>query len=124
MDKKIIFICACNALIGCQYSISDYETFLQSWVGKSEAKLVETWGAPDQMQTIGPNRQIFVYIKSQNTNIAGAAMPAEYLGPDSMYTQNTDAFTQRLTYYCQTTFTAQNNIIVDYSFEGDGCRKE
>ena len=120
--KKIFFLMIISSLMmSCYSSISDYETLLQSWLGKSEAELVETWGAPVNMETIGPGRQIFVYIKSRQVNIEGSAMPEQYLGQNSLYTQNTDSFTQTLTYYCQTTFTTQDDIIVDYSFTGDGC---
>ncbi len=125
MKKELFaffFVATTSLILACQEkSIPNYETTLQSWIGKSEADLVETWGAPDQMQTIAPNRQIFVYIKERQVYLDDAGMPDDFLGQDSLYTQNTDGLGQVLDYYCQTIFTTQDDIIVNYSFEGDGC---
>ena len=53
--------CGC-ALLACQPTVNNYEKFLNSWIGQSEAQLVTTWGAPADMQTLGQNRQLFTYI--------------------------------------------------------------
>ena len=99
---KTVLMILIFALLGCHKAQNDYAHFLQSWIGKSEAELVETWGAPNEMQTIAPAQQQFVYIK-ENTQ--------------------KNNFGLTLTYYCQTTFTTTNDIITAYSFTGDGCNR-
>ena len=111
----IIFL----TLAACQASISNYEKFLNSWIGQSEAQLVTTWGAPADMQTIAPGRQIFTYIREKQIQVPGAT-PVE-LGPNSMYNPDNDSLGSVYDYYCKTTFTTQDDIIVDYSWSGDGC---
>ena len=119
MKKELIFLSGIMLACACQSRFEKYNSFVRSWVGKSEAELIETWGAPDQMQTIGPNRQIFVYIKERQVRLNETETPSQYLGADSAYPNN--AFAQTLDYYCQTTFTTQDDIIVDYAVAGDGC---
>ena len=118
-NKNILIFSAVCLLSACQASVQNYEHFLNSWIGQSEANLVATWGAPVDMQTIGPNRQLFTYITEKQV-LADGQTPVE-LGQDSAYSQNNDALGTVLDYYCKTTFTTQNDIIVNYSWNGDGC---
>ena len=121
-NKNIIIFSAIFLLSACQESVQNYEAFLNTWIGQSEANLVATWGAPVDMQTIGPNRQLFTYITEKQV-LADGQTPVQ-LGQDSAYSQNTDALGTVLDYYCKTTFTTQNDIIVNYSWNGDGCLKK
>ena len=118
MKKYSLFFCLL-ALVACKSTVSNYEKFLNSWIGQSEAQLVATWGAPADMQTIAPGRQVFTYIKEKQIQVPGAS-PVE-LGPDSMYNPDNDSLGSIYDYYCKTTFTTQDDIIVDYSWSGDGC---
>lgn len=115
--KKYIFCFL--ALTACQASITNYEKFLNSWIGQSEAQLVATWGAPTDMQTIAPDRQIFTYIQEKQVLEPGN-QPVQ-LGQNSLYDAANDAMGTTYDYYCKITFTTQDDIIVDYSWAGDGC---
>ena len=117
--KKIYFIFCFLALVACQSSILKYEKFLNSWIGKSEAELVTTWGAPINMETIAPGRQIFTYIQEKQVSEPGN-MPVQ-LGQNSLYDAANDALGTTYDYYCKVIFTTQDDIIVDYSWAGDGC---
>ncbi len=122
--KKIIQFASlavvCAVSTSCR-TVQGYETMLQSWVGKSEAQLVTTWGAPASMETIGPGRQLFVYIKQHQVTVPGEAPNYTALGEDSEYNNFGDSLDETFDYYCRTTFTTQDDIIVNYSWEGDGC---
>ncbi|MBP5534830.1 MAG: hypothetical protein J6Y03_04935 [Alphaproteobacteria bacterium] len=117
--KKKCFIFYFLTLIACQASVSNYEKFLNSWIGQSEAQLVTSWGAPVDMQTIAPGRQIFTYIQERQIPVPGAE-PTQ-LGQGSLYTVGNDDLGTIYDYYCKITFTTQDDIIVDYSWSGDGC---
>ena len=112
-------IASISCLLACQPTINNYEKFLQSWVGQSEAQLVTTWGAPADMQTLGQNRQLFTYI-FQKQVLADGQTPID-LGPNSLYNNQNDALGMTYDYYCKTTFTTQDDIIVNYSWSGDAC---
>ena len=115
---KKLFFCFL-ALTACQASILNYEKFLNSWIGKSEADLVATWGAPADMETIGQGRQIFTYIQEKQVLEPGN-QPVQ-VGQNALYDEANDALGTTYDYYCKTTFTTQDDIIVDYSWSGDGC---
>ena len=117
--KRKCFIFYFMTLIACQATVSNYEKFLNSWIGKSEADLVTTWGAPANMETIAPGRQIFTYIQEKQV-LEPDNMPVQ-LGQNSLYDAANDAIGTTYDYYCKTTFTTQDDIIVDYSWAGDGC---
>ena len=117
--KNFCFIFCLFALMACQSSISNYEKFLSEWIGKSEADLVTTWGAPVSMETIAPGRQIFTYIQEKQVSEPGD-QPAQ-LGQNSLYDAANDAMGTTYDYYCKVIFTTQDDIIVDYSWAGDGC---
>ena len=42
-------------------------------------------------------------------------------GNYSLYNSVNDAMQSETIYYCETTFTTENDIIVDYSWAGDAC---
>lgn len=121
MKQSIFLILIAFALAGCQAKVSNYERFLNSWLGKSEADLVATWGAPVNMQTIAPNRQIFTYIQEKQITVPAGQPDEQILGQNSLYNQNNDMSGSVYDYYCQTTFTTQDDIIVDYAWSGDAC---
>lgn len=123
MEKNniILFglIAGVSGLLACQPTLNNYEKFLNSWIGQPASQLVTTWGAPVDMQTIGPDRQLFTYISEKQLSVEGSA-PID-LGQNSLYNQQNAASDMTYDYYCRTTFTTQNNIIVNYSWSGDAC---
>lgn len=122
--KKIIkftsFVIVCAVGTACQ-SVQEYETTLRSWIGKSEAQLVSSWGAPTSMETIAPGRQLFTYIKQHQVFVPGEAPNYTALGENAEYNNFGDSLGETFEYFCRTTFTTQDDIIVNYSWEGDSC---
>lgn len=119
--KKVLCGLIFIAVAACQ--IQTYPQMLHGWLGKSEAELVETWGAPADMQTIAPGKQIFVYVSERQTYLPGE-VPDTPFDESLAYNEYGEVMGQTFTYFCTTTFTTKNDIIVDYSFEGDGCLME
>ncbi len=111
----------CSVLLFSCRSVQNYDDMLHSWLGQSEAQLVATWGAPVNMQTIAPGRQIFTYINEKQVTVPGEAPNYTALGEDSDYNTYDDSLGETFDYYCKTIFTTQDDIIVGYSWEGDGC---
>ncbi|MBR5129776.1 MAG: hypothetical protein IKV03_00935 [Alphaproteobacteria bacterium] len=120
MHKTILSFGILLVLTAC-HSVQEYEDYLDSWVGRSEADLVASWGAPSQMQNLGGGRQLFTYIKQKTVMETGTVPQDVNFGNYSLYSPQNDAMQSETLYYCETTFTTQNDIIVDYSWAGDAC---
>lgn len=90
-------------LTGCE-SVANYQANLQAWVGQSEQNLEASWGPPSSIVLSGDFRLIS-YIRNDGAFIqggywAGRVMPL----------------------YCSTTFTIQNNIVIQAQFVGNECQ--
>ena len=122
MRKYIMFlgIGGLMSLMACA-SVQNYDDYLESWIGKSEAELVETWGAPMKMENLGAGRQLFVYMKQKTVMEPGADPQSLDFGNYSLYNPDNDIMQSETIYYCETTFTTENDIITDYSWAGDAC---
>ena len=111
---------SCLAAISCA-TIKGYDDYLETWIGRSEADLIAYMGAPNEIQDLGKGRQIFVYMKQKTVMETGANPQNVNFGNYSLYNPENDAMQSEMLYYCETTFTTQNDIIVDYSWSGDAC---
>lgn len=111
-----------TALSACA-SVQGYDDYLESWIGKSESDLVATWGAPMQMRDLGAGRQLFVYMRQKTVMTPGDNPQNVNFGNYSVYNPMNDAMESETMYYCETTFTTENDIIIDYSWAGDACVK-
>ncbi|MBO7257869.1 MAG: hypothetical protein J6V11_02890 [Alphaproteobacteria bacterium] len=121
MMKKWVLGAGCLMVLTACHSVQNYDDYLDSWVGRSEADLVATWGAPAQMQNLGAGRQLFTYMK-QKTVMEPEMNPQDVnFGNYSLYNPENDIMQSETVYYCETTFTTENDIIVDYSWSGDAC---
>ncbi|MDH3997287.1 MAG: hypothetical protein OET90_00465 [Desulfuromonadales bacterium] len=52
MKYKFVFLIFIVLLVGC----TNYSWMLDSWVGASEAELVEVWGEPDTVLSLDPGK--------------------------------------------------------------------
>ena len=120
MKKTLYLFLLCGLIFACR-SKQDYDAILSSWIGKSEAELVSQLGAPNSMENISKNEQIFVYDSKKIVNVPGEAPVFSSLGGQYGPDNYGDAFSEDMVYECQTIFTTRNDIIVDYSWQGDGC---
>ncbi len=111
-------------LAGCQTNGGSYSDTLQSWVGQSEERLLQSWGMPQNVLYVTPQEKVLTYV--QFSNQPRGDNPNPY--PDEVYypaiaTPDFGFPDQPLysSYYCKTLFTVTGNIVTDYSFNGDDC---
>lgn len=99
----------------------NYNQTLQQYVGVSEVTLQEEWGVPNNMLYITPDEKVVTYLKIDNGPIGGNTEP--YAGEVAYAPIATPNYgiPQHNTYYCQTSFTIRNGMVVNYSFNGDDC---
>ncbi len=116
----IMFLSSCA-------SNGNYDQSMQKWVGVSQEALYYSWGEPDNILTVTPNETVVTYIQTENQAINGDAEP--YAGSEVYYpaieTPNYgESDEEQNTYYCKTSFTIVNNVVVNYAFDGDDCAIE
>lgn len=111
-------------LTACAASSRDYASTLQPWLGQSEERLQQSWGYPYNTFYITPNQKVISYIKfaSRPMNGEREAYPDQVAYPaiatPDFGLQGQPQFSN---YYCQTSFTIRDGVVVDYSFNGDDC---
>ncbi len=121
---RYVFWTAFLLLCACAATSDNYGRKLQNYVGAPESVLISDWGIPDNVQTIVPGEQLYTYVQVDNGAIGGNRDPyagqvayGEFgMNPDLPANPNPSN-----DFYCQTTFTLQNGIVVDFGFNGDDC---
>ncbi len=101
-------------LAACTHN-TNYDQSLQEWQGQEVEVLYQQWGPPASSQQINEDEMVITYTQQQTIT-----EPNQTMEGAPSYATNTFFDTQE-TYYCTTTFTIDNGIIVDYSFQGDNC---
>lgn len=110
-------------LAGCRYvEPSSYNQQLAHWIGVPENQLYAHWGQPDSQFSPVPGTYVLTYLKSgtypkfhdyqpYRADLNYGALAGPKYG---------DSQIQKI-YYCKTTFTIRNGIVVNYAFNGDDC---
>lgn len=121
--KKLSLLLTGIALLalGACHTAQSYGEYLGTWVGRPEADLVAQWGAPMAMEDLGGGRQLFTYMQAKTVTAQEYSPLSPTFGTSLMGGPTTGAFDTESTYYCETLFTTQNDIIVDASWAGDAC---
>ncbi len=129
MQKLVTLLSVCG-VAACsnfnQANNTNYLSELQRWVGRSEQQLYSSWGEPAEVFYVTPEEKVVTYI---TTSASGTPEPYEnqfyYQGIDDDYYDslfsgpiNENQFGP---YYCKTSFVIQDNIIINYNFNGDNC---
>lgn len=116
--KKIWFILL--AVTACHSFGSDnYNQKLSTWMGRPVQALISHWGEPDSQFSINRDTMALVYVKSEKY---GAFEPyRDTLNYEGISSPQYGYSMYKPVYYCRTTFSVRNGIIVDYAFEGDDC---
>lgn len=108
----VLFLTACA-------SSPSYEQKLEKWIGQSEYALFNAWGYPNRTFAIDSSKYVWIYNKTNLT-------PHHNLYRDTFLYKgwhNPQYGLQEVpnTYGCQTYFTLQNAVVVNFSFNGDDC---
>lgn len=119
----LCLIAACSVFRGGE----TYSSQLQQWIGHSEYQLYQAWGYPMQSFYVTPYEKIVTYVKTSNygqrnpydNQLYYQGMDSENGWWDKLFGPPTE--NQPRNYYCKTTFTVRNSIIVNFSFNGDDC---
>lgn len=120
--KKIVFLMLV-ILTACQNRPKEsYNQELAAWLGQTQWALFRKWGQPDEQFAIDMDTYVVTYNRFGKKPIEYNREPYKNMmkykalaGPEYGYSQYPQIW------YCKTTFTLRNDIVVDYSFNGDDC---
>ncbi len=106
----------------CQTHRITYAETLDPWLGQAEERLMQAWGHPYNTFFIMPNEKVVSYIKFASHPMGGYDEPYTYeVAYDAIETPDYGDEQPSTDYYCQTSFTIRDDIVIDYSFNGDDC---
>lgn len=123
MPCKILTLLAVLLLCACA-SQKKYEAMLDTWIGKSERELVETWGIPDKQYQLDAGTRMLAYVKRRTAtypgssvsscygNIAGRAVASTCIGGLPPETR---------TFHCETTFSLVDGRVARWGTSGNDC---
>ena len=120
MRTTILLLVILLAATGC--AAPGYEGQLQSWVGKSNAELVNAWGEPGDVVVDEAGRNVFVYATVRTERKGGTSMTTN--DPLTGQPVTLSKPTRMETYWCKTSFTIdEDETVAAYHFEGNDCEK-
>lgn len=97
-----------------------YRGKLQSWVGKSNAELVDAFGEPGDVVVDKEGRSVFVYATVRTETKGGKSMTTRDPLTGQPITMSKPK--QVETYWCKTSFTlGEDDRVVSFAYEGNDC---
>ncbi len=97
-----------------------YAGKLQSWVGRSNAELVNTWGEPGDVLVDKEGRTVFVYATVRTETKGGTSMTTRDPLTGQPVTMSKPTRVQ--TYWCKTSFTLdEDEHVAAYAYDGNDC---
>lgn len=133
MEQKInLSLLLVSMLVACA-TPAKYDKMLQSWVGKNEAALEQSWGAPSGVKYLEDGEKVITYTKAEDVYV-----PSEFYVYNQGFEPSEDViyspfvndydfspFTQTFGYevenYCQTSFYIKNGTITGWKWKGNDC---
>ena len=119
---KLLLVIFVSTLASCA-TTENYEKILSSWTGQPVMSLVDAWGPPDS-EFVNESTRYLTWNKSKNVFIPGTAptYSTTMIG-NTAYT-NTVAGTPsyNIQRSCKTTFMVRDGYIVNWRWEGNGCK--
>lgn len=125
--KKIAYIFLLAAVLGgCkgpEYKYTSYQQKVGDWVGKDANFLYDRWGKPNKVESTGVDSMQVTYYQTDYIPENNVINPSvREFGQEVMAMIYEEPHTPPEKYSCETIFMVRNGVVVDYKFDGDGCR--
>ena len=123
MKRTIFYVICWFCIVSCAATSQNYAQKLQPWIGQPETRLLQAWGNPHNVFQVSPNEKVITFLRIASNGHKDAYGNQIYYpafsssnfwipGPDDQ---------QNNTYYCKTSFTIRNGVVVNYNYNGDYC---
>lgn len=121
MRSIVSFMLLC-ALVATGCAAPGYKGQLQSWIGRSNAELVDAWGEPGDVLVDKEGRNVFVYATVRTETRGGSKMSTTDPITGQPVTVTKPARVE--TYWCKTSFTlGEDERVVAFDYEGNDCER-
>jgi len=99
-----------------------YEGQLQSWLGRTNAELVDAWGEPGDIVVDAQGRSVFVYATVRTEKKGGSRMSTT--DPVTGQPVTVSKSSRVETYWCKTSFTIdEDETVASYAYDGNDCSR-
>ena len=106
---------------GCA-TTAGYEQVLNTWVGASEASLVNSsWGIPDGSYQAGGRKYLTYNSSRAHTTPVSTELNCSTSHAGATYCNTSTYGGTTYNYSCKTTFYVENNRVIGYKFKGNDC---
>jgi hypothetical protein len=120
MERWLLFGAVLALGTGC--AAPGYEGQLQSWVGRTNAELVNAWGEPGDVIVDEAGRTVFVYATVRTETSGGTRMSTT--DPITGQPISVSKPSRVQTFWCKTSFTlGEDETVVAYDYDGNDCQK-
>lgn len=111
-------------LVGCA-TTANYEKILNSWIGASEIDLVRTWGPADN-QFNSSGIKFISYQKNGAVYIPGTSptYTTTMIGNTAYTTTSGGSPGYNIHLNCKTTFEIKDERVINWRWEGNGCKSK
>jgi hypothetical protein len=121
MKRNMLMVSVLALLQGC--AAPGYEGQLQSWIGRTNAELVDVWGEPGDVLTDRQGRTVLVYATVRTETRGGTSMSTT--DPITGQPVSVSKPARVETFWCKTSFTlAEDETVAAYSYDGNDCAKQ
>ncbi len=120
--KKLLITLLALITTACA-TTANYEKILNSWVGAKEIDLVRSWGAPDN-QYESSGTKFLTYQRTSNIYMPGTSptYTTTVIGNTAYTSSSGGSPAYNIHMSCKTTFEVKNERIVNWRWEGNGCK--
>ena len=110
--KQLSIITLVSLMISSCATTANYSEIVKSWEGSDINGLITSWGPPSDVYTMPNENKMYTWLYTNNSLVT------------TNYNQWLNRLeTRQVQYWCKTTFTAnQNDIIVNWRWEGNACK--
>ncbi len=126
LGLSLLFVFSCA-------TTKKYDAKLNTWVGKSEQQLIQSWGQPSAMKILDNGDKVITFTKADDMYVSAQYYiynPGQVPNEDEVFTPfdgdydftpYNELVGYEVTQICQTSFLLQNGIVTGWKWKGNDC---
>ncbi len=120
--KKLTYLFPFVFIISCA-TTEGYNNLLNTWIGASADRLVDSWGPPSQVYKKENGERLMTFVRGGQIYMPGSQTTTGTIGPyGTINSTTTGSPGSMINLNCTTTFTvSKENKIKNWSWRGNNC---
>ena len=121
--RKFILFFFFSALLASCTSTKNYESMLNTWIGKSEKDVIMAWGIPERQYQIDANTKLISYNANNTVVYPGTVSTCFGSAGNNSFFGSCSGFPPSIeTFHCETLFTLVNGRVTRWGHRGNDCQ--